>query len=166
MGRRVYDTRAVMPDMKPLKIRFETDPSIDDIEVVFRAQERDASVEALMKMLEAAQTDTLTVFDDKGKITEVDKKEIISLSADRKLVNVVTEDGHYFTRQSLQSLHEEMNPYRFVRISRYEIVNLAKVIRYDFTISGTLRLELAGGMETWASRRSIPEIRRRLAGKR
>ncbi len=33
------------------------------------------------------------------------------------------------------------------------------------TISGTLRLELEGGMETWASRRCIPEIRRRLKGK-
>ena len=50
-------------------------------------------------------------------------------------------------------------------IKKFQIVNLAKVRRYDFTVAGTLRLELAGGMETWASRRCIPEIRRRLKGK-
>ena len=53
----------------------------------------------------------------------------------------------------------------FLRISRFEIVNLNKVLRYDFTLAGTLRLELAGGIETWASRRCIPAIRKRLLGK-
>ena len=46
-----------------------------------------------------------------------------------------------------------------------EIVNLDKVLRYDFTLAGTLRLELTGGIETWASRRCIPVIRKRLQGK-
>ena len=64
-----------------------------------------------------------------------------------------------------KSLEDILDKQRFVRISRYEIVNLEKILKYDFTVAGTLRIELTGGMETWASRRCIPAIRRRLTGK-
>ena len=55
-----------------------------------------------------------------------------------------------------------MNPSMFLRISRYEIVNLRKVKRFDFTITGTLRVEMEDDTETWASRRFIPAIKERL----
>ncbi|MER2235290.1 MAG: LytTR family DNA-binding domain-containing protein, partial [Candidatus Limivicinus sp.] len=93
------------------------------------------------------------------------ESEIILASVDGKSVRIITADGKWLSRQTLQSLEETLDSHTFIRISRYEIVNLRKVARYDFTISGTLRLELEGGMETWASRRCIPEIRRRLKGK-
>ena len=53
---------------------------------------------------------------------------------------------------------------RFLRVSRFEIIDLKKVRKYDFTLSGTLRIEFENGMETWASRRYIPLIRKRLSG--
>ena len=81
------------------------------------------------------------------------------------MVHVVTSNGSWYTRRTLQSLESDLAGRRFVRISRHELVNLDKVVRYDFTIAGSLRLELVGGMETWASRRCIPDIRRRLQGK-
>jgi ribose/xylose/arabinose/galactoside ABC-type transport system permease subunit len=49
--------------------------------------------------------------------------------------------------------------------AKFSGIDTFKVKFAVFTISGTLRLELEGGMETWASRRCIPEIRRRLKGK-
>ena len=52
----------------------------------------------------------------------------------------------------------------FLRISRFELVNLRKVRKYDFTIIGTLRIEFKNGMGTWASRRYIPLIKERLSG--
>jgi DNA-binding LytR/AlgR family response regulator len=83
-----------------------------------------------------------------------------------KQVEFITEDGVWYMRRTLQSLEDVLDMHRFLRISRFEIINLDKVIRYDFTVSGTLRMELAGGMETWASRRFIPTIRRVLLEKR
>ena len=52
----------------------------------------------------------------------------------------------------------------FLRVSRFEIINLKKVRKYDFTLVGTLRVEFDNGMETWASRRYIPLIKERLSG--
>lgn len=77
-------------------------------------------------------------------------------------MNIITSDGSYYLRQTLQGLEEKVDGRRFVRISRYELVNLDRVRRYDFTVAGTLRVELEGGMETWASRRCIPAIRKYL----
>ena len=133
--------------MKERKVRFELDPSLEDVEVLIRAPAEDGEVAALLELLGAPAD------------------QIVSASVDGKLVNIVTEDGSWYTRRTLQSLEDALDERRFLRVSRYEIVNLTKVQRYDFTVAGTLRLELAGGMETWASRRCIPEIRRRLKGK-
>ena len=68
-------------------------------------------------------------------------------------------------RQSLHDFEKKLDADNYVGISRYEIINLDKVRKFDFTLGGTLRLELAGGMETWASRRNIPLIRKKLLKK-
>ena len=151
--------------MKKINVRFERDPSLDSIDVVIRASEEDGAVTELMEKLSGQPPDALTVFDRYGNMRSLPVKDIILASVEGKLVNLVTPDGSWFTRQTLQSLEAALDKKRFVRISRYELVNLDKVLRYDFTIAGTLRIELTGGMETWASRRCIPAIRRKLTGK-
>jgi len=151
--------------MRKINIRFEREPSLDGIEVVIRASEQDASVAELMERLSDYPEDALTVFDGNGNMRSIAAKEIISASVDGKLVKLVTSDRSWYTRQTLQSLETTLDRRRFVRISRFELINLDKVLWYDFTVAGTLRIELAGGMETWASRRCIPVIRRKLAGK-
>lgn len=151
--------------MKKITLRFEHDPSLDHIDVVIRAAARDEEVTALMERLSARPPDSFTVFDGLGNLRALSPDSIILASVEGKLVNIITEDGSWYTRQSLQSLEDTLDKSRFLRISRYELVNLNKVLRYDFTLAGTLRLELEGGIETWASRRCIPAIRKRLLGK-
>lgn len=151
--------------MKKIKLRFEADPSLAHIEVLFRAASQDEEVTALMEQLAGHPPDLLTVFDGYGNIRTLPEREVVLASVDGKLVNIVTENGSWYTRRSLQSLEEALDQRWFIRVSRYELVNLEKVRRYDFTLAGTLRLELAGGLETWASRRCIPLIRKRLMGK-
>ena len=102
----------------------------------------------------------MTAVDGTG--IRIDPDEIVSVSVYGKLSQIVTEEERHTVRQTLQSLESKLQNGRFVRISRHEIVNLDKVKKYDFTLGGTLRLELAGGMETWASRRNIPLIRKKL----
>ncbi len=151
--------------MKKVSVRFEPDPSLNGIEVLIRAPERDDSVSELIDRISGDRSGALNVFDGYGAIRTIRTREIISVSSGGKLTSVVTADGGWFTRKTLQWLEAELDPQIFVRISRFEIINIEKVERYDFTIAGTLRIELAGGIETWASRRCIPAIRRRLTGK-
>ena len=148
--------------MKPIQTRFEPDPALDHIEVIVRAPDMDPDVCALLEGLGSHEPSSLAVWDADSTMIAVPFSRIVSVSVLGRQISVVTEDGRYVSRRTLQSIEETLDPNRFVRISRFEIVNLEKVLRYDFTLSGTLRLELTGGMETWASRRNIPQIRKKL----
>lgn len=143
-------------------VRLELDPKLDCIEIIVRAPQADDRVQALLHRLDASETTPLTVFDGCGNVRTLTEDEILSLSASGRLVGIVTTEGCWFTRRSLQSLETTLNAQRFVRISRHELVNLDHVQRYDFSVAGTLKLILSDGSETWASRRCIPAIRKRL----
>ena len=171
--------------MKKIRVRFESDPSLENIEVVIRAAKQDETVQKLTELLSsvapatseneesagapeqtpAVFSNTLQAYDDKGNLTVLNTEEIISVSVIQKVISIVTESGVFNSRQSLQSLEAELDPLLFIRISRYELINIRKVVRYDFTLPGTLRIEMESGYETWASRRCIPLIRQRLARK-
>lgn len=151
--------------MRKIKIRFQREPDEREIDVLIRASERDAEVDALIRRISGKPPDGLTVKDSGGALVELAPEQIILISVRGNQLQIETEGGSYTLRQTLQSVERGLTGRSFLRISRHELVNMDKVQKYDFTVNGTLRLELAGGMETWASRRCIPAIRRRLNGK-
>ena len=148
--------------MRKIRVLFEEDPSLKEIEVRVRAPERDAETDALIARISNEAPEALVVTGEDGALIKLLPDEIISVSVSGKFVRIVTENQCCAVRQPLQTFEDKLETAKFVRISRYEIVNLDKVLKFDFTLGGTLRLELAGGMETWASRRNIPLIRKKL----
>lgn len=159
------ERKGVQRLLKKVHIRFEQDASLDHIDVVIRAPDQDDSVTDLINRISARPPDMLTAYDENGNVRKLDQKKIVLASVNGKVVDLITDDGIWHIRQTLQNLEDNLDKQRFVRISRYEIVNVEKILKYDFTVAGTLRIELTGGMEIWASRRCIPAIRRRLTGK-
>ena len=148
--------------MKKIHVRFETEPSLSDIDIVIRADQRDEQIDTLIDRLTQRETVRLTVLDMNHCPSVIDEKEIVFVSADGKNVQLVTVHGIYRAKQTLQSVEEILSDY-FQRVSRFEVVNLKMVRKYDFTLGGTLRIEFENGMETWASRRYIPLIKERLS---
>ena len=149
--------------MKKINVRFEADKTIDDVEIVIRAAEKDDQIVSLIEKLSARGSVKLTLLDRNNCSCVIDEDEIVLVSADGKNVRVTATGGIYCAKQSLQSI-EELLSRKFLRVSRFELINLSMVRKYDFTIGGTLRIEFSNGMETWASRRYIPLIRQRLSG--
>lgn len=149
--------------MKKINIRFERDKGLSDVEIVIRASEQDDQIKALIESLSHKESVRLTVLDRNNCPSVIGEDEIVFVSADGKNVRVTALDGIYRAKQSLQNI-EELLSRKFLRVSRFELINLSMVRKYDFTIVGTLRIEFENGMETWASRRYIPLIRERLSG--
>ena len=149
--------------MKKINVRFERDQSTDDIDVVIRAAEKDDQILSLIEKLSTRESVKLTVLDRNNCSCVIGEDDIVFVSADGKNVRVTATSGIYCAKQSLQSI-EELLSRKFLRVSRFELINLSMVQKYDFTIGGTLRIEFSNGMETWASRRYIPLIRQRLSG--
>ena len=148
--------------MKRINVRFERDKTLDTIDVVIRSGERDAQVDEIIESLTRRESAKLTALDTENRLCVIDEQDICFISADGKRVRIVTSQGRYTAKQSLQSIEGSLSN-AFLRVSRFEIVNLGKVRKYDFTIGGTLRIEFENGMETWASRRYIPLIKEKLS---
>ena len=151
--------------MKKINIRFERDRSLDRIDVLIRAPERDETVTELIGKLSAQPPETLTVTDVEGRQLSIVTDDIVSVSVRDKLTLLTTEDGTFIVRLPLQNLEEMLDEAQFLRISRHELVNADKIEKYEFISNGMLRLVLTGGVETWASRRCIPAVRARMNGK-
>ena len=151
--------------MKQIKIHFEQDSLLPHIEVLIRSSEQDEQVMGLIRKISDENPDSLVITDIHNISNTIMMDDILLLSVSGKYVMLETESETYTVRQSLQNLENILDMKRFIRISRHEIVNLSKVKHFDFTLSGTLRLQLVSGTETWASRRCIPLIRKRIAGK-
>ena len=148
--------------MKRVNVLFGADEALPGINVLFSASERDEQVEALMKRVEDPLESTLAVYDETGSPVTLPEDSIISLCADNKRLRITADDGTYWLTMTLQRAEKLLNPSTFLRISRFEIVNLAKVRRFDFSVVGELRIEMENGQESWGSRRFIPAIRKRL----
>ena len=151
--------------MKKINIEFVEDPSQQDINIVITADKKDEEVRELIKKISDPFESTITVYDDKGSAIIIPLEKIYSISSNNRKLKVVTEDGVFEMRSSLQDIEQDLKSPSFIKISRYEIINLLKVKEFDFSVSGTLRIEMNNGMETWASRRSISEIKKRLMRK-
>ena len=151
--------------MKKINIEFVEDPSQQDINIVITADKKDEEVRELIKKISDPFESTITVYDDKGSAIIIPLEKIYSISSNNRKLKVVTEDGIFEMRSSLQDIEQDLKSPSFIKISRYEIINLLKVKEFDFSVSGTLRIEMNNGLETWASRRSISEIKKRLMRK-
>ena len=147
---------------KRVYVTFSSDQGLAGINVQFSASARDEQVEALMKRIEDPMGQSLAVLDEAGSLVSLDEESIVSLCADNKRLRVTADDGTYWAQSTLQAMERQLNPSKFLRISRFEIVNLDKVRRFDFSVVGELRIEMKNGMEAWGSRRYIPAIRKRL----
>lgn len=147
-----------------IKTQFKEKDGIQDIEVVITASEQNDAVKSLMKRIEDPLAGTLMVSDAEGITTVLDEESIVSISSGSKKLVVRADDGLYELRMSMQDIEKQLNPLAFIRISRYEIINLGKVRKFDFSVTGTLRIVMKDGTETWASRRLITVIKRRLQG--
>ena len=152
--------------MKNVIIRFEEDKDRSDIDVIFTASEEDDQIRTLMSRVCDPLAGTLTVYDCSSSMLKIAESDIVSISTRGKRLEVRTDEGVYELRMPLYEVMKILHPGIFMQISRYEVINLDKVKRFDFSIAGQLKIEMKNGMSTWASRRFIPEIKSRLKEKR
>ena len=149
--------------MKRVNVRFEEEAKRRDIDVLFTASQMDDQVTALMSRVEDPLVVTWSVRNERGELVTLPEERIVTISVDNRKLRIAADDGVYWLKMTLQDAEKALNPSMFLRVSRYEIVNLRKVRQFEFTLTGTLRVEMENGSDIWASRRFIPIIKKRLS---
>ena len=142
-----------------MKVEIRVDPDRSEPEVVILTDRVTPEIEALARRLRDGEGETLTVYTDRGAAF-LPLADVIRVYAEGQGVLAQTADGTYAVRRRLYELEEQLAPHRFVRISNSEIVNSRMITGMDFSLTGTIRLSLRGGIETYASRRYVSRIRK------
>jgi two-component system LytT family response regulator len=113
-----------------------------------------AALEALLARYPGAHgryLERLLVKRDDGWIP-VPLDRVRRLSAEGKQVRIHADGGPHLVRDSLAEIEARLDPARFARVHRGEIVNLAAVVRLDALFHGDAMIELDDGSSVVVSR--------------
>jgi DNA-binding LytR/AlgR family response regulator len=102
----------------------------------------------------------------KGCLVMLPQRKIIRFYVDNRKVMAQTAERVYETKKALYEIEEILDKKKFVRISQSENINIKRVKNFDFSVTGTIGLELENGDITWVSRRRIKDVRALLAGEK
>ena len=144
-------------------VSFREDKTLDNIEIMISAPDRSAQVEELLAQF-AQKQQYLDLPTDGGRIFRVRIDSIIRIYSQNRSNYVCVADETIRTSASVNELAEQLDTSGFLRISRFEIINLAKAVKFDFSIVGELKIKLEQEQTVFASRRYIPVIRDYLKG--
>lgn len=146
-----------------VKLCFRIDPTAQELRVELIAAERTPEAAALLRRLEGLLAqERIAAYGERGKVL-LDREEIIRVYSQKRRVLVDSERGSFALRMRLYEAEERLGD-GFVRISNGEIVNRSRILSLDFSLTGTIRLTLRGGGESYVSRRYMGRIKDSFGG--
>ena len=146
-----------------VSVVFKEDSSLNAIQITVSAPERSRQVEELMARLVQKEHSYIDVPSDGGRTVRLRTDSIIRIYSQNRKNYISTADGIIRTSAPINELFTQLGG-GFLRISRFEIINLDKAVYLDFSIVGELKIKLEGDQMVFASRRYIPVIRDYLKG--
>ena len=147
-----------------IDIDIQIDPAFAEPMVIIRTDRMTPEIDGIVHAIENA-TDSafpmVTVYAGDARLL-LSQREIIRIYMESRKLVLRTERGCFTTRGTLVSLEAKLNPNRFLRISRSEIINLNKVSSFDFSLLGTIQVTFDDGSVSWVARRYVRSIQKTL----
>ncbi|MBP5728402.1 MAG: LytTR family transcriptional regulator DNA-binding domain-containing protein [Clostridia bacterium] len=151
-----------MKDAVDIEIRI--DPDCHDPVILIRTDQKTQEVENIVHAIENCMDSRYPPFvgyrDNAMEL--LSQRDIVMVYVESRKVQIRTEKGTFDSRRSLSYLEQLLNPERFIRISRFEIVNIRKIASFDFSMAGTVHILFDDGTVTWAARRYVRSIQQAL----
>lgn len=147
-----------------IDIDVQIDPACADPKVIIRTSGMTPAIDSLIQAIENASESAypmVTAYAGDALVL-LSQREIVRVYAESRKTVVCTERGGFVARRTLAEMASALNSGRFVRISRSEIINLYKVSRFDFSLSGTIHVHFDDGSSTWVARRYVRAIQEKL----
>lgn len=147
-----------------VKIRIEIDSGFTTPEIIIRTDQQTELVNRIVSAIgQCAENDInrIRVYDGNAAHL-LDQEEILRVYTELRKLVVCSSRGTFEARGTLQNMEKLLDAERFVRISRFEIINMEKVTGFDVSVSGTIRVLFEDGSFTWAARRYVHTIENKL----
>lgn len=142
-----------------MKVEIILDKSLDDTLVKIYTPSYSKEIENIEKSLETINKDVLVGFKD-DEVYILDYKDIVRFFTHDKKIYIETVNDRLTSRLRLYEIEERVDKKSFLKISRYEIINIEYVKRLDLSFKGTIAVELTNGEVSYVSRRYLKEFKR------
>lgn len=142
-----------------MKIKFLINSKYQEPEILICNHQMNKEIEELGSVISQAVSQTILGYTENG-VEMLAFDSIIHIYAQDQKVYAETAKGSYILHARLYELEEDFEKFRFVRISNSEIVNIRKIKRMDTSLTSTILVHLEGGIQTYASRRYVPKIKK------
>ena len=147
-----------------VSVVFREDSSLHSIEIQISAPERCEQVKELLARLSEKER-FIDLPSDGGRIVRMRTDNIIRVCSQNRKNYVYADNETIWTSSPISELYAKLGSC-FLRISRFEIINLDRAWFFDFFFFLELKIVLEGNHTVYASRRYIPVIRDYLKGGR
>jgi len=142
-----------------LKVELNIDPACPERKIVIHSDCMTEEIEAVLRALSAPVPDAIPAQTERG-VELLPSGSILRVYAERQKIYAQTADGIYPLKFRLYEMEQRLTGRGFVRISNSELVNIKAITGMDFSLAGTIRLSLTGGIVTYVSRRHVAGIKK------
>ena len=111
----------------------------------------------------AGESEMVAVAAARGGSTRlINRGSILYVQSHGDFVRIVTDDGRYLLRNTLNEIERRWEPFDFVRVHRQYLANLARAVELRPLLGGTAELAFADGQSIPVARRHVADLSRRL----
>jgi len=156
---KAFETHAVDYLLKPFsKERFDK-----AMQKLFQQQQQKSPSEKTKEILETAAhspgQSSRVVVKDGGKIKIIPVTHIQYLEAADDYVKIVTDDGTFLKKKTMQFFEESLEPFHFVRVHRSYIINTQLITRIDAYEKDSHLALLSSGIRVPVSRNGYIKLK-------
>jgi DNA-binding LytR/AlgR family response regulator len=111
----------------------------------------------------ASESEMVAVSTARGGSTRlINRGSILFVQSHGDFVRIVTDDGRYLLRNTLNEIERRWEPFDFIRVHRQYVANLARAVELRPLLGGTAELAFADGQVIPVARRHVADLSRRL----
>jgi len=145
-----------------MEIKACIDEKYREMELHVCSDRMTQEVESVISDLHDTYDLTLVATDVRGDRHVLRPADVVYFAANAQKVIAGTSGETFTVQEKLYELEDKLPPNRFVRISKSEIVSIRMIKSMDLSVTGTIRITMKNGYETYVSRRNVAKIKEML----
>jgi DNA-binding LytR/AlgR family response regulator len=111
----------------------------------------------------AGESEMVAVSAPRGGSTRlINRGTILYVQSHGDFVRIVTEEGRFLLRNTLNEIERRWEPFDFIRVHRQYVANLARAVELRPLLGGTAELAFADGQVIPVARRHVADLAKRL----
>ena len=142
-----------------MQVKSVINEKYEEVEIHVCNYEADDTVRELVSEISNFVNPGFSVQKQNGDKVVINENNVISFYSEGQRVLARVEGESYIVHKKLYELEQDLDKKLFFRASKSEIINLKKIQRLDLGITGTIKVIMKDGSETFTSRRNVAKLK-------